>query len=348
MNLNNTKMMLNQMLEEKVFDTYALLVHYGNEETMLFSENADEYTYFDLASMGKVLITSTLILQAISRGKLNFEDTLDMFWDVEDDEKKKITVKQLLTHTSGIQRKPITEEAAANGHDAIAELMISYPLSFAPGTEARYSCNGYILLGFMLEKIYGASLEDVYRENIAVPLGLERTAFEIALDEPNAALCHRWKEMPKQRFDSDRVLIMGTPAGSGGQHSCLNDIHKTVRAFYEKNELLYPKEYFDMAERNYTPDFSESRGLGYLFVDENYPQTGKLFPTGSFGHTGSTGQSFFINREKQMYVIFLTNSSRYSFIKSDFMHANYHETMKMREDIHNAILRDICNMPEVP
>jgi len=137
---------------------------------------------------------------------------------------------------------------------------------------------------------------------------------------------------------------MGTPAGSGGQQTCVSDIQKFITAVLDKNELLYPKDLFEMAESNFTSEFGESRGLGYLFVDERYPQTGKLFPVGSFGHCGHTGQSFFINREKQMYVIILTNATRFSFIKNDFETYNYGDVTKMREEIHNAIYEDLLRV----
>ena len=329
------------MLENKDLDTYAVLVHYGEDEQALFSGNADPYTYFDIASMGKVLITSTLILQAIGRGLLRLESTIGDFFDIADAQKQKITVRQMLTHTSGILRKPITEEAARKGSDEIARLMLSYPLGFAPGTDCVYSCNPYILLGYILEKIYGCSLEEVYKKNIAEPLGLHRSEFEIALNEENAAVCYRWKDTPKQRYDSDRVLIMGKPAGSGGQQSCLQDIQKFITAVLDKSEILYPERFYEMAETNHTPDFGESKGLGYFLVNETFSQTGKLFPKGSFGHTGHTGQSFFINREKQLYVIILTNATRFSFVKNDFKKYNYEDIKKMREEIHNAIYADL-------
>jgi len=191
MNFFNTERLLRKKLENKDLDTYAILIHCGDEEVFL-SVNADEYTCFDAASMGKVLITSTLILQAIGGGNLSLDDTLDMFFDDVDDDKKKITVKQMLTHTSGILRKPIV----AGNNDEIAKKILSYSLGFVPGTQCQYSCNAFMLLGFILEKIYGKTLEEVYQEKIVTPLGLKRSPFEIALDEPNAALCYRWKETP--------------------------------------------------------------------------------------------------------------------------------------------------------
>ena len=83
------------------------------------------------------------------------------------------------------------------------------------------------------------------------------------------------------------------------------------------------------------------QGLGYHIVDENFNQTGKLFPVGSFGHTGHCGQSFYINRELNLYAIILTNATRFANMKNDFKGYDYNDIMKMREEIHNAIYRDL-------
>lgn len=102
MNLFNTENLLKQKLENNDFDSYAVLVHYGAEEKMLTSDNVNEYTYFDIASMGKALITSPLVLQAISRGKIRLDNKIEDFFENAPEDKRNITIKQLLTHTSGI------------------------------------------------------------------------------------------------------------------------------------------------------------------------------------------------------------------------------------------------------
>ena len=343
MELELTKKLLCEKIENEDFDSYAVLIHCGKEEVVLFSNNVDEYTYFDIASMGKVLITSTLVIQAIDKGLLKLESTLDEFFKDVPDEKKNITVKQLLTHTSGIVRHRITNQAVCGGHEEIAREMMSHPLRYIPGTDYIYSCNGFILLGYILEKIYNMPLEEIYNINIAKPLGLQRTAFEIGFDEPNSVVCYRCLRDEKmlKRFDDENVQVMGETAGSGGQQSCLHDIKKFIEAVISKNERIYSEEWFELAEKNYTPDYSEGRGLGYLVVDEKYRQTGKLFPIGSFGHCGHTGQSFFINREKNLYVILLTNATRFASKKNDFKEYHYSDIMKLREEIHNAIDFDL-------
>lgn len=344
MNLKNTEKLLKEKFQNNDFDAYAVLVHYGDDEKVFYSPKTDEYTYFDVASMGKVLITSTLILQAISKDLLSLDNKLCDFFNDVPEEKKNITIKQLLIHTSGIVRQSLTKNAVEKGHDGIAEEILSFPLSFQPDTNCVYSCNGMILLGFIIEKIYGKTLEEVYKDNIFNPLNLKRTSFEIGLDEPNAAICYRFPRTIAPysgRFDDENISILGESAGSGGQQSCLYDIKKFIDAVLEKNETLYSEELFELAEKNYTSQFAEGRGLGYLVVNEKFTQTGKLFPINSFGHCGHTGQSFFINREKNLYVIILTNATRHLNMKNDFKGYDYGKIMKLREEIHNAIAIDL-------
>lgn len=341
MNLNYTKQLLKEKLNNNDFDSYAIKVFINGRKEVMTSENVNMDTYFDVASMGKVLVTSTLILKAIGEKKLNLTDTLDSFFETVPEDKKDITLHQLLTHTSGIVRIPIPNRVADCGKDKIAELILDTPLAFKPGSDYVYSCNGYILLGFILEKLYGMPLDVIYRETTVKTLDLTRSRFKIALDEKNAAICYRCKDVGKIPCDDENVYTMGGVAGSGGSFSSLNDIDKFIKAILEKDNRLYKEELFDLAERDYTPEFAEGRGLGYLIVNEKYHQTGELFPTGSFGHCGHCGQSFFINRDMNMYVIILTNATRFASMKNDFKWYDYGVIMKMREELHNEIYKDL-------
>lgn len=345
MDLKNTSKLLSQKMNNRDFDSYAVFVSKNGVETFLHSENVDEDTYFDIASMGKILVTSPLILQAIGENKLSLEDQLGNFFEHVPQEKN-VTIKQLLTHTSGIVRCPILPEAAAKGREAVAAQIIDFPLAFEPGTNYVYSCNGMILLGFILEKLYGVSLESLFETKLKGPLGYTRSKFNIAVGEPNAAVSYRSENVDglSSPWDDENVRVLQTSAGSGGQFFTLRDIKKYAEAILSKSELLYPKELYDIAEKDYTEKtFTEGRGLGWLIVDERYAQTGKLFPSGSFGHCGHTGTSLFFSRAENMYVILLTNATRFQSMKNHFTSYDYNVVCKMREEIHNAIHTDLID-----
>ena len=341
--LKHTQELMRRKLEAEALDTYAVLVGMNGEEGVLHSENADEDTLFDIASCGKILHTTPLILQAAGEGRLTLDCTLPEFFDNVPTDKQSVTIRQLLTHTSGIIRVPLPKEVCAQGIDATAKYIMEVPLAFPPGEDYVYSCNGMILLGYILEKLYGKTMEALFEDRIKKPLGMTRSCFAIAVDEPNAAVCYTRAECGSLRFDDANVLNMGRVGGSGGSFFTANDIRKYVQAVLARDERLYKKEYFDLAEKDYAPKCAkEGRGLGYLYVDGRYPQTGDLFPNGSFGHTGWTGQSIFMNRAMGLYVVVLTNVTRFTAMKANFANTDYSKTITFREDVHKAIRDDLA------
>jgi CubicO group peptidase (beta-lactamase class C family) len=102
--LKRTKALMQKKAANDAFDSYAVYVRCGDFEHTFFSENVNEDTYFDLASCGKILVTTPLILQAIGEKQLSLDSTLDTFFENVPWDKKNITIKHLLTHTSGIVR----------------------------------------------------------------------------------------------------------------------------------------------------------------------------------------------------------------------------------------------------
>ena len=341
MNLTKTDTLMKSKLAEKRFDAYALLVNLNGNTVFLSSPDADKETYFDVASMGKVLVTSTLILKACGEKRMMLSDTLEKYFPNVPSEKKNITVQQLLTHTSGIVRKEFSRKLADEGRDAMAEFILSVPLAFAPGSSYIYSCSGYILLGFILEKLYNKPLDEIFYTYLKPQLGLTRARFNIATEEPNAVACYKREYVGEYMADDEIVYAMRGIGGNGASFWTAADIERFIKAVLEKSPVLYPEEYFALAEHDYTPDFAEGRGLGYQMVDSRYAQTGKLFPEHSFGHCGHTGMSFFINREEKIYVILLTNATRCLNRQSGFKGYDYGVIMKMREEIHNAIYEDL-------
>lgn len=341
MNLRNTENLLKKMLSEEKLGCWAVLVYRRGERETLFSDNVNGDTYFDLASIGKSIVTAPLVLKAVDGGKLRLSDTLDRFFSDMPEDRKGITVQQLLTHTSGIVRCPIPDRVADSGKDAVAAYILYNPLAFAPGSNMQYSCNGYILLGYILEKVWGMPLDKIYEEQLVKPLGLTRSRFNVPLGEPNTAVCYRWKTPGKLQCDDENAYTLGGVAGNGASFSSLNDMETYIKALMEKSPLLYGKELFDLAERDYTPDFAEGRGLGYVITDERYAQTGDLFPKGCFGHCGHCGHSYFIDRANDTFVIILTNATRYANRRSGFAGYDYGEIKAMRRELHNAIKSDL-------
>ena len=261
------------MRADLCFDSYAVYVKCGEFENMFFSENVNEQTYFDIASCGKILVTTPLVLQAIDEEKISLDTTLDQLFNEVPMDKKNITIKHLLTHTSGIVRHSYIH----SDREHLIKEILSRALKYEIGTDYVYSCSGMVLLGFILEKIYGESLENLFEKRIKQPLGYERSKFNISTDEENAAICYRSETIKglSSPWDDENIRVMRTSAGSGGQFFTLADIKKFTKAVLEKDKQLYSAKWFDIAEQEYSPKCSkESRGLGWLYVDENICKQG--------------------------------------------------------------------------
>lgn len=342
MELKRTQALIEKKIAQQRMDACAILVSLRGEKGTAYSENANADTLFDIASMGKVLVTTPLILKAVGEKRLSLSSTLaDFFGDVPED-KRLITIRQLLTHTSGILRYEYPEEVGRAGHNAVRRWILDTKLGYEPGEKSIYSCNGMMLLGFILEEIYGKNLDEIWKEQMKLPMGLTRSAFDIPMDAKNAAVSYHWKDPQGVRLDDVNVRCIGGVSGAGGMFFTARDIASYCEAVMAKSPLLYPESIFEEAEKDATPGQKEGRGLGWLIVDERYPQTGKLFPKGSFGHTGWTGTAMFMNREMDMYTIVLTNSTRWTYIRENFTPINPDLcTHKLREEIHDEILRDL-------
>ncbi len=344
MKFKNAKKVLDEKVANKDMQQYAILVNVNGQKGMIFSYGIDENTYFDVASVGKAIVTTQLVLKAISNGKLTLDNTLGEFFDIADETKKNITIKQLLTHTAGLVRLIIPAEICARKNDVIAEHILSFDLAHKPGTKYRYSCWGMMLLGFILEKIYNQTLDEMFFDQIKHPLGIDRMRFNIAIDEDNAAVCYHRDEVGLRRMDDAIVLSMRNGvSGAGGSFWSIKAIETLVKAILAKDERLYSKDIFDLAEQSYTDGLAEKRGLGYGIDNmKGGVDLGDLFPEGSFGHMGWTGALVFMNRKANMYAIVLSNTRKCMLNKGLEYDENGDDLIYMHiRDVLNAVKTDL-------
>ena len=139
---------------------------------------------------------------------------------------------------------------------------------------------------------------------------------------------------------------LGGVCGNAGLFSNLADMTRFAGAMLRRGEPLFSSKTYRAATENLTPGMSESRGLGYLYVDGRYYQTGNLFPDGSVGHCGHTGQSIFWNHDSGLYVIVLSDAT--ATVLAKYGSGNYELTKRMRERIHAAIREDLLGVrPEL-
>ena len=294
----------------------------------------DSFTLFDMASVTKIMSTTTLALIAIDKNLFGVEDKVSRYFSVPDD-KKNLAMKNLLTHTMGIGYKYLYADGV--NYDNIQNHILTIPSDIEIGTNVLYSCPGYILLGKIIEKVFDAGLDELFIEKVAKPLGMENTSFLPSKD--NSFVNANQKEKECGTVNDENCAFLGGVAGNAGLFSDMKDVCKYVKMLLNYGTPLISRKTFSEAIKNHTPSMSASRGLGFLYVDEKYKQTGKLFPKGSIGHCGHTGQSIFADLNSGLYTIILSDATKT--VTDKYGYGSYGKVMKMREDIHNAIYEDL-------
>ena len=323
---------IDEYVENGILEHIAIRVGRGDNVICdTFRGGIDETTLFDMASVTKIMVTTALALIALDRGLLQLNDAIDKYYSTS----KVLTIKNLLTHTIGIGHKALNKDG--NTYENIAEKILDIPLDIPIGADVRYSCPGFILLGKILEKIFGMQLDHCFNELVAKPLGFENTSF-LPLNREN--IVNSNLDRTKRGIVNDyNCQFLGGIAGNAGLFSNLSDVTKYVHFLQRRGKPLVKEETFLLAAQNHTLGMSESRGLGFLYVDERYGQTGGLFPDGSIGHCGHTGQSVFVDYRSGLYVIILSDATVSTVRK--YGKERYDKVMEMRSRLHAAIKQDM-------
>ena len=285
-----------------------------------------------MASVTKVIATTTLALIALERGLLALDEPISAFYPTT----THMTIKHLLTHTMGIGHKPLNKEGYT--YENIAEKILDIPSDVPIGTDVRYSCPGYILLGKILEKIFGKPLNESFEELVARPLGLSDTSF-LPQNRQNAVNANV-DEALRGVVNDYNCQFLGGVAGNAGLFSNLADVTKYVRLMRHRGAPLIGEDLFSLAAQNHTAGMSASRGLGFLYVDERYAQAGGLFAEGAIGHCGHTGQSVFVDVRTGFYVIILSDAT--ATVIQKYGESRYDEVMDFRAQLHGAIKKDLA------
>ena len=263
-------------------------------------------TRFDLASLTKVVSTAMLALLAIEEGNLTLYDRVARFFEAPAD-KGDITILELMTHTGGFTPSFHLWEITDAPEDA-AGCILRYPLAAKPDGTPRYSCMGFILLGKILEKVYGTPLNTLAQSRVFEPLGMRQTGYNpsggnIAPTEidpaTGAALCG-------VVHDENARFLRGV-SGNAGVFSDIGDMVRFASMLAMAGKGLLSPATLRMATHNYTPCYDVHRGLGFHLAGTPENFLGDLFPAASFGHTGFTGTSLAVDPESGLYAVLLTN-----------------------------------------
>ena len=338
--MTNLELYVEKLIETKTVEHIAISV--GKGDAVLFEtyrsggKKIDDKTLFDMASVTKILSVTPIALIALDNKLISLEEKVSDFFDFNIiDDYKNLKIINLLTHTMGIGHEDLTKENVT--YDNAAEYILNIPAEIPVGSDVKNSCPAFILLGVILEKVYGKQL-DVLAENMVFsPLKMQSTRYKP--EERNNIVNFNLSEDNRGLVNDYNARYLGGVAGNAGVFSNMTDMKKFAKMLSETGGSIIPDRIFDIARKNHTQGMSEARGLGFLYVDEEYKQTGGCFSIGSIGHCGHTGQSVFVDLKTGLYVIIMSDAT-ISTIKK-YGHERYELVEKMREDIHNAIKKDL-------
>jgi uncharacterized protein YbbC (DUF1343 family)/CubicO group peptidase (beta-lactamase class C family) len=290
---------------------------FGNRAVVPAAEPMTAETIFDLASLTKVIATTTAVMQLVEQGKIRLDEPAAEYWpEFKAHSKDTITVWELLTHYSGL-RPDLNLKPEWSGYETALKMIIEETPVAPPGTRFIYSDINFETLGEIVRRVSGQPLDAYCAEHIFSPLGMKDTGFN-----PAASLRERLAPTQYQHGDSGKMLRgevddptaynMGGVAGHAGLFSTADDLAIFAQMLlnggtYSGARLLSPLTVEKMTTPQTPPNAMSLRGLGWDIDSPLASNRGELFPVGSYGHTGWTGTSIWIDPISKTYVILLTN-----------------------------------------
>jgi len=298
---------------------------YGNSQLVPESSPMQYNMMFDLASLTKPIATATSVMILVERGKLHLREKVKdyipdfkTFSNEQGDKGDDSRIWHLLTHTSGLPPYIKDENITPHfGSFCSLKNMVAYIASLdkinLPGEEFHYSCLGFICLSYIIKQITGQNVAEFSRENIFLPLGMNHTLFNPSQELKEMCVPTEVTEdlYLKGVVHDPLARTLGGISGNAGLFSTATDLAKFAQMLLNKGQynrvrILSPLGVERMTEI-YRYAYFSGRGLGWDLDSVYSSSGGDLFGAHSFGHTGYTGTSLWIDPETHIYIILLTN-----------------------------------------
>ena len=358
---------LQQAIENGSTPGVALLVarkgevfyHYAVGQAQIYPEARDlrEDTVFDIASLTKVVATTTAVMLLLRDKALALDEPIHKY--VPEFPNEQITFIHLLTHSAGFPDhlplyEDVQQEADRQGSDFIgspaAKQFVLAKVChtdrlYPPGEQYIYSDLGFMLLGYALEKISGTTLDRYCAEMIFAPLGMSTTFFRKhgeALRAGEYAATERceWRRrIICGEVHDENAYAMGGAAGHAGVFSTLDDIQQFMRTLYQcyqgKNDFIPEPIVRQFFTRQHLPENS-TRALGWDTPSEKDSSGGELLSKTAVGHTGFTGTSIWFDLQRELVMLLFANRIHPS--------RNNQRFLKMRPKIHDTVLITVDNL----
>ena len=314
---NEVSHLINKGIEKNILPGAVLLI--GERSHILFHQafgakdldnNLNSITtLYDLASLTKIVATTTAIMLLEEQGKISLQDKVSRYYpEFSGSEKENVTIEQILRHESGLAawRAPKTLES----FDNFMNRFLSAPLAYSPGTKFLYSDLGFILLAQVVEKVTHQTIEEFSQKNIFLPLEMNSSFYQVpsglnSLCAPT--LIDREKCLP---HDPLAFKFYPQNLGHAGVFSTAENLSHMIQMYlnlglYKNIRFLKEETVNKMVKL--PPNKIHGLGFDLLSAYTNAPR-GEIFPKGiSYGHTGYTGTTIWIDPTSGTYLIFLSN-----------------------------------------
>jgi serine-type D-Ala-D-Ala carboxypeptidase len=279
---------------------------------------AEVGTFFDLASLSKVMATTTMAALLYQSGLLDLEmpvaavvpEFASTDYGIADPQRGEISFRMLLAHSSGLPAHLLLYESAST-RDELVRMACQAPLSAEPGMRAEYSDLGFIILGEALTRLADEDIDSFCQREVFGPLGMARTGFNpLPEQEPSIPptvndVTFR-KRIIQGEVNDENASVMGGVAGHAGLFAPAEDVAGFAQVMLSGGGPILRPEIIALFTRREVSPPETSRTLGWD-TPSAPSQAGQYFSTGSFGHLGYTGTSLWIDPERQISITLLTN-----------------------------------------
>lgn len=278
-------------------------------------------TLFDLASLTKVTATLPSVLLLLEEGAIRLDDPVTRFLPAFPSQE--VRIRHLLTHTSGLPAG-----AKLKQFEQAVAIAPEKPV----GAQIIYSDIGAILLGLVVEAVSGLRLDRFFAERVAGPVGMPDTLFRPGPERASSAAATEYRDWLGRHQCGDvhdeNANTLGGVAGHAGLFGTAADLWRYAQAWLLGEPRLLSRATVRAATRSLTDRLGDRRGLGWVIKGEEYASCGDLFSLSSYGHTGFTGTSLWVDPERGWIVILLTNRVYYG---------RHDHILRLRPRFHNAV-----------
>lgn len=339
--LKEVRSFLQEEIEKEHIPGAVIHISYQGEKLMqeamgyaqLYPEKRpmESHTVFDLASLTKVVATLPAVLKLIEKGKIRLDDPVAVF--LADFPNKQMTIRHLLTHTSGLPAHRQFYKDSLTFKQVI-ERIKQEAAKASVEKETLYSDLGIILLGHIVAVAAGESFETFTKKELFDPLHMNDTGFSLPYEESRFAATEEFAGSDRYKsgiVHDENAESMGGVSGHAGLFSTIQDLSHFTRMIEQNGmwngERILSASSLDMTRKNYSQPGQEPRGLGWIMKGKG-ASCGDLFSENAYGHTGYTGTSIWFEPESQLHVILLTNR----------VHSKHQEgILRLRPRLHNLI-----------